>query len=264
MGPSPSLSSSATSCWRGSPRRAPRAGGSSSSAARRGWGRHRSCARSRTASSATLFVGSCESLTTPTPLGPFVDVAAQVGGELAELVGSGADTRSVALAVLEELRRPAVLVLEDLHWADEASLDVLRVLGRRIDGVPEWRSRPTATTRWKGHPLARVLGELASAPGVERLSVPRLSAEAVRTLAEPTGAEPVALYELTGGNCVLRDRGARGRRRRSASNRARRGARAGGGARAVGAAVARRCGARALAGRALADGDRRARRRRRP
>jgi DNA-binding CsgD family transcriptional regulator/tetratricopeptide (TPR) repeat protein len=147
-----------------------------------------------------LLTGACESLTTPTPLGPFVDVAAQAGGEVAELVGSGADTRSVALAVLEELRRPSVLVLEDLHWADEASLDVLRVVGRRIDGVSGLVVATYRDEEIEGHPLARVLGELASAPGVERTTVPRLSPDAVRTLAEAYGAEPQGLYELTGGN----------------------------------------------------------------
>jgi hypothetical protein len=147
-----------------------------------------------------LYAGACESLSTPTPLGPFVDVAAETGGELAELIGSGADTRSVALAVLAELRRAVVVVLEDLHWADEASLDVLRILGRRIDGVPGLVVATYRDDEVERHPLARVLGELASAPGVERLTVPRLSLDAVRELAEPHGAEWHALYALTGGN----------------------------------------------------------------
>ena len=112
---------------------------------------------------------------------------AQVGGELAELVGSGGH-RSVALAVLAELRRPAVLVLEDLHWADEASLDVLRVLGRRIDGAPALVVATYRDDEVEGHPLARVLGELASAPGVERLSVPRLSPR--RCARSPSRAGP--------------------------------------------------------------------------
>jgi DNA-binding CsgD family transcriptional regulator len=147
-----------------------------------------------------LYTGACESLSTPTPLGPFVDVAARAGGELAGLVGSAADTRSVALAVLAELRRAAVVVLEDLHWADEASLDVLRILGRRIDGGPGLVVATYRDDEVERHPLARVLGELASAPGVERLTVPRLSLDAVRELAEPHGAEWNALYALTGGN----------------------------------------------------------------
>ena len=137
--------------------------------------------------------GACENLTTPTPLGPFLDL------------GIDADEpRRVASRLLEELRRPTALVLEDVHWADQASLDVLRVLGRRIDGTP---SLVLATYRDDevdpGHPLRVVLGELASAPGVGRMTVPPLSLSAVRELAEPMGADGDAVYRLTGGNAFF-------------------------------------------------------------
>ena len=148
-----------------------------------------------------VLQGACENLTTPTPLGPLLDVAAETGGELEARVASGDDPRRVAAALLEELRRPAVFVLEDLHWADQATLDALRILGRRIDST---RALVLATYRedevGSEHPLRLVLGELASAPAVFRLSVPRLSVEGVRELAEPSGADGDALYHLTGGN----------------------------------------------------------------
>ena len=92
-------------------------------------------------------------------------------------------------------------MLEDVHWADQATLDVLRVLGRRIDTTP---ALALATYRDdeidRDHPLRVVLGELASAPGVTRLAVPRLSVEAVRALAEPLGADGEAIHRLTHGN----------------------------------------------------------------
>ncbi len=88
-----------------------------------------------------------------------------------------------------------------MHWADAATLDALRVLGRRIDGT---RGLVIATYRddevESGHPLRTVLGELASAPGVSRVRVPRLSLEAVRELAGPIGADAAAIHALTGGN----------------------------------------------------------------
>ena len=125
--------------------------------------------------------GSCENLATPTPLGPFVDLAAEAGGALADVLAERPEPRMVARALLAELTRPAVAVIEDVHWADEATLDALRVLGRRIDGTP---GLVIATYRddevESGHPLRAVLGELASAPGVSRLSVPPLSLDAVR------------------------------------------------------------------------------------
>jgi hypothetical protein len=71
--------------------------------------------------------GGCDPLFTPRPLGPFADVADQVGGELAELLNRGSKPHEVAAAVMDEARagRGTVLVCEDLHWADEATLDVL-------------------------------------------------------------------------------------------------------------------------------------------
>src|SRR5262245_45381804 len=80
-----------------------------------------------------VLLGSCESLATPSPFGPFADIAASTGGALAGVLARGGDPRAVAFAVLDELARPTLLVLEDVHWADEATLDALRVLGRRID-----------------------------------------------------------------------------------------------------------------------------------
>src|SRR6187200_1599737 len=81
--------------------------------------------------------GACDPLFTPRPLGPFSDVAEQAGGEMEALVDEGAKPYEVATALLRELaRRPTVLALEDLHWGDEASLDVLRILISRIETVP--------------------------------------------------------------------------------------------------------------------------------
>src|SRR4051794_13247393 len=85
-----------------------------------------------------IIWGACDSLFTPQPLGPLLDVAEQTGGELAELVQAGGTPHPVATALLHELagRRATLLVIEDLHWADESSLDVLRIVARRIASVP--------------------------------------------------------------------------------------------------------------------------------
>jgi len=135
--------------------------------------------------------GACENLTTPTPFGPFLDL----GLDLAD------EPRRVAAAVLEELERAPLLVLEDVHWADSATLDVLRVLGRRIDGtgalvLATYRDDEVAGD----HPLRVVLGELATSRSVARLAVPRLSVDAVRELAAPHGADGDAIHRLTNGN----------------------------------------------------------------
>ncbi|HEX5620852.1 MAG TPA: AAA family ATPase, partial [Solirubrobacteraceae bacterium] len=83
--------------------------------------------------------GDCDALFTLSPLGPLVDIAATTGGELAERIAEGAPPHVVAAALLQELasrEHGKVVVFEDVHWADEATLDVLRVLSRRIATVP--------------------------------------------------------------------------------------------------------------------------------
>jgi DNA-binding CsgD family transcriptional regulator len=97
-----------------------------------------------------------------------------------------------------------VVFFEDLHWADDASLDLLRFLGRRVEAS---RALVIATYRddevGPGHPLRVVIGDLAGAAGVHRLRVAPLSAEAVTTLARAAGVEAAAAVELhrrTAGN----------------------------------------------------------------
>lgn len=149
-----------------------------------------------------ILAGACDPLFAPRPLGPFADIAAETGGVLAELVERGADTRDVLAAVREELQeRPTLLVLEDLHWADEATLDVLRMLGRRVETLS---SLVIATYRddelGRVHPLRMTLGELATTRGVARLRLEPLSAAAVAQLADGHLVDVEELYRLTSGN----------------------------------------------------------------
>lgn len=101
---------------------------------------------------------------------------------------------------------PALVVLEDLHWADEATLDAVRHLGRRLEGVP---ALVVATYRHDEvgprDPLTRVLGELAGRPDVERIVVPPLTADGVARLAAGSGAQvdPAVLHARTGGNAFF-------------------------------------------------------------
>jgi DNA-binding CsgD family transcriptional regulator len=153
--------------------------------------------------SARVLWGACDVLFTPRPLGPLVDVAALVGGELADTVESGAVPYEVASAVMRELeqRRPAILVLEDVHAADEATLDVLRVLARRIDGLSSLviaTYRDVELDRW--HPLRVVLGEVVAVSQITRLRLSPLSAEAVARLAAPRHIAADDLHAKTGGN----------------------------------------------------------------
>jgi predicted ATPase len=149
-----------------------------------------------------LLLGACDDLVTPRTLGPLRDAARSVGGPLAAAL-AGHDRDAVHTAVLDALSapgRPTVLVVEDAHWADEATLDVVRHLGRRIADLP---ALLVVTYRddevGPAHPLRRVLGELRG-PSVRRLTLPPLSRAAVARLAGGTALSSAPLYALTAGN----------------------------------------------------------------
>lgn len=147
--------------------------------------------------------GGCDALFTPRPLGPLWDVALTTRGELEGALERDPMPHDVLVALMSELGREAatVLVLEDLHWADEATLDVVKLLGRRVSGVPvlvvgTYRDDELHPT----HPLRVVVGELAADAAVERLEVELLSPAAVAALAAPHGVDAAELYRKTEGN----------------------------------------------------------------
>jgi tetratricopeptide (TPR) repeat protein len=150
-----------------------------------------------------MLWGSCDPLFTPRPLGPFVDIAQDTSGELRDLVAGGAKPYQIAAALVRaaEARRSTVIVLEDLHWADEATLDVLSLLARRIDAIP---ALVVATYRDdeldRSHPLRRLLGELRGTAWIRRLTAGPLSSGAVAALAARHGLDGDALYRATAGN----------------------------------------------------------------
>ena len=146
---------------------------------------------------------ACDPLFTPRPLGPLLLATGGSVGVLEELAGGDALPHEVAAALVQELRArsPTVFVLEDVHWADEATLDVLRLLSRRVETVPAlvvvtYRDDEIELVR----PLRVVLGELVGADATTRLSLSRLSTEAVSELAAPSGFDAGELYRKTGGN----------------------------------------------------------------
>jgi DNA-binding CsgD family transcriptional regulator/tetratricopeptide (TPR) repeat protein len=151
---------------------------------------------------ARVLWGTCDALFTPRPLGPLLDVAEVVGGPLEATASAGALPHDVARELTRELERePTVLVLDDLHWADEATLDVLTLLGRRIARLPAlilgtYRDDEVGRT----HPLQIVLGELSTTRALRRLRVEPLSPSGVAELAAPYGVDAEALHQVTGGN----------------------------------------------------------------
>ena len=146
----------------------------------------------------------CDGLFTPRPLGPLFDLADQLGGALLERGRAGAGREELFRTLLGILSAPGVLdvvVVEDVHWADEATLDLLRYLSRRLRGaavllIATYRDDGLAAA----DQLRVTLGDLGSQRGTRRVGLVPLSPEAVRTLAGGSGLPAPELYRLTGGN----------------------------------------------------------------
>src|SRR2546423_6399360 len=139
---------------------------------------------------ARVLWGACDALFTPRPLGPLYDIAHQTQGTLLALLEEEAPRASIFPAVLNELgntRTASIAVVEDAHWADEATLDLLKFIGRRINRI---KSMLIVTYRddevGVDHPLRLVLGDLPQR-SISRLRLPPLSEVAVNTLAQRAG-----------------------------------------------------------------------------
>lgn len=150
---------------------------------------------------ARVLWGACEALFTPRPFGPVHDIAHEVGGALLLELESGADRASLLSTLLEELgTTTTVAVFEDVHWADEATLDALKYLGRRIERttcllVLTYRDDEVG----REHPLRLLLGDLPSRV-TKRVSLAPLSEPAVAALAERAERPDEGLHAATGGN----------------------------------------------------------------
>ncbi|MFY9557116.1 MAG: ATP-binding protein, partial [Blastocatellia bacterium] len=87
---------------------------------------------------ARVLWGACDALFTPRPLGPLYDIAHRTQSNLRVLLEEEAPRASIFSAVLDELESsngPSITVIEDVHWADEATLDLMKFLGRRINRI---------------------------------------------------------------------------------------------------------------------------------
>ena len=141
--------------------------------------------------------GSCEPLVTPDALAPFHDMA-----PIAAVLAAKPGRVELFRALLDELvTTPTLMVVDDAHWADDATLDALRFIGRRVQTT---HGLLLVTFREEeapgGSPLRSLLGDLATASGSHRLQVPALSVEAVTELAEGHAVEAGRLHAVTGGN----------------------------------------------------------------
>ena len=172
--------------------------------------------------------GACDALFTPRPLAPLHDIARQTQGKLLAAVNAETSRDAIFIAALDELEHgpPALVVFEDCHWADEATFDLLKFLGRRMQRT---RSMLVMTYRTdevgSRHPCRFVIGDLPCSI-VRRLPLQPLSEVAVAKLAKQAGRSSQGSVQHDRRQSVLRHRSARDRRRVDPVECARRRARA--------------------------------------
>lgn len=153
------------------------------------------------------LVGACDSMPVPGQLWPLRDLAQNASPALRELLSTDAPREEIFQTLLSEFsgsRGITVAVIEDAHWADDATLDLFRFLGRRIGQsrgliIVTFRNDDTAQLQR----LRLVFGDLATTPTVHRLELPPLSREAVLELADGRVADLDGFYSRTGGNAFF-------------------------------------------------------------
>jgi DNA-binding CsgD family transcriptional regulator/tetratricopeptide (TPR) repeat protein len=146
---------------------------------------------------ARVLWGLCDELITPRPLGPFRDMFPWLAAD-ATRDGVGTDLLGALIDELGRASHATVVVVEDAQWADRATLDAIRFIGRRISRlaavlVVTYRLDEVPS----GHALRVALGAVPGA-AVRRIRLPSLSIDAVARLAGRREVDE--LYTLTGGN----------------------------------------------------------------
>ncbi|MGH8694360.1 MAG: AAA family ATPase, partial [Burkholderiales bacterium] len=155
---------------------------------------------------ARVLWGACEALATPRPLGPLYDIAHEIGGKLLKALDTDRPPHQLFQTFVDELRvegRSTIVVVEDAHWADDASADFLKFVARRISRYP---ALPAVTFREEevsaGHPLLRAIADVP-ADHLSRIRLQGLSQGGVERLASAHARKIPNLHAITNGNPFL-------------------------------------------------------------
>lgn len=157
---------------------------------------------------------ACEDLSAPEALTLLRDLPLDMPG-LLDRATDGTSRLAVFADIVSALSAaPTVLIVEDLHWADDGSIDFVRYAGRRIGDRP---LLVVISTRNEEEGARSRLNRAANdiPPALRRrFDLPRLSSVAVGAMAAACGLFGAAIHDATGGNPLfvtemLANRGAR-------------------------------------------------------
>ena len=149
--------------------------------------------------------GACDPLPTPRPLGPVHDFSHRLAPATQTVLAESEAPYDIFAAVYDDLRTaPSVLVVDDLQWSDQGTIDLLRFVLRRVS---QTRSLAVGIVRddevGVGHPLRVLLGDAARSTRAGSLELPPLSLDAVGRLAGESGVDHAWLHRVTGGNAFF-------------------------------------------------------------
>jgi DNA-binding CsgD family transcriptional regulator len=150
------------------------------------------------------LTGVCEPMGAGEALAPLFDIARDLSHEVFDRLNRVRANTELYAAVVDALRNrgtPSMIAFEDVQWADQGTLDLLRYIGHRVKRLS---TLVVATYREEDvdprSPLTLVLGDLATSPEVQRIDLLPLSEQATSQLAARTGTDPTALHHRTAGN----------------------------------------------------------------
>jgi DNA-binding CsgD family transcriptional regulator/tetratricopeptide (TPR) repeat protein len=148
----------------------------------------------------SILSAACEPVGIPTAFAPLYDLLEDLPGELRHDIKSGAGRSAVNAGVLDLLKNDrVVMIIEDIHWADEATLGLVRYVGRRLEAtnsclILTYRSEELDLSSQ----LRLVVADLGSK--ATRVDLPALSLAGVAELAEGVDVDPAEIYSISLGN----------------------------------------------------------------
>lgn len=150
-----------------------------------------------------IYQGYCDALFTPRPLAPLYDILLQLKDTPPANSSAISDRTALFAGTFHALRgQPgaSIIVFEDVHWADEATLDFIKFLARRITQlhclfILTYRDNEIHAS----HSLRNVLGQL-NADSFTRLQLPSLSKQAVKKMSDEKGFDGEMVYNISSGN----------------------------------------------------------------
>jgi len=159
--------------------------------------------RSRVGPECNVIWGGCDALFTPRALGPIYDMAHELGLGVTGMLAQDAPPSQLFGSILSQLEaseKTTILVIEDVHWADHATLDLLKYLGRRISLLQSVLVLSFREDELDAeHPLNQVLGDLPHIY-VRRVSLQPLTSDGVEVLSARSGQNGAEVHAITGGN----------------------------------------------------------------